>query len=98
MARKWFIVIPLVVAELLLCAGIITVFWGGYRWVRERGLRVEAFGADTVSAASDETQTLAVSGPATLKLDNTAGAVTITVESTDTGGGTQSMVIKGRIQ
>lgn len=27
-----------------------------------------------------------------------AGAVTITVESTDTGGGTQSMVIKGRIQ
>ena len=78
MSRKWFIVVPLVAVELLLCAGILAVFWGGYQWVSERGLRVEAFGADTVSAESDETQTLPVSGPATLTLDNTAGSVTVT--------------------
>jgi DUF4097 and DUF4098 domain-containing protein YvlB len=78
MTRKWFIVLPLVVLELLLCAGILAVLWGGVRWVQARGLQISAFAGDRVSAEADEAQTLAVSGPATLKLDNAAGTVTLT--------------------
>ncbi len=78
MRRKWFIVIPLVATELLLCAGILVISWGGVRWVQASGLRLNAFGSDTVSATADEAQTLPVSGPATLQLDNAAGAVTVT--------------------
>ncbi len=86
MARKWFIVVPLVALELALCAGILAVFWGGYRWAQDNGLRLSAFALDTVSAQGDETQTLPVSGPATLTLDNAAGAVTVT-------GGTGSEIV-----
>src|SRR5690348_15178754 len=78
MRRKWFIVLPLLAAELALCAVILAIFWGGVRWAQDGGLRVSAFSNDDVSAASDDTQTLAVSGPATLQLDNSAGNVTVT--------------------
>lgn len=87
MARKWFIVLPLVAVELALCAGILAVFWGGYRWAQDSGLRLSAFAADNVSAEAEETQTLPVSGPATLTLDNTAGAVIVT------GGAGSAVVI-----
>lgn len=77
MTRKWFIVLPLVAVELALCAGILAIFWGSYRWVQDNDLRITAFTNNSARAEADETQTLPVTGPASLTLESDAGLVTI---------------------
>src|SRR5690242_16738416 len=88
MPRKWFIALPLIVIELALCAAVLAATWAGVGWVREHGLRLSAFAFDRVSAEADEARTLAVSGPAALTLDSTAGFVIVT------GGSGHDVVIQ----
>jgi DUF4097 and DUF4098 domain-containing protein YvlB len=71
------IVSVLALLELAICAGILAVTWGGLAWARATGLRVTAFDFDLVSAEADEEQRFAVTGPATLNLDNEAGGVQV---------------------
>jgi DUF4097 and DUF4098 domain-containing protein YvlB len=77
MKRKWLIVGALGLIELAVCAAILAVTWGGLAWVRANGLRVTAFDFNLVSAEADEEQRFAVTGPATLTLDNKAGRVQV---------------------
>jgi DUF4097 and DUF4098 domain-containing protein YvlB len=87
MKNRFWLVAGLVLAELALCAAIVGVFWNSVGWLKTGGVRVRAFELDQASAQEQAEQRLPVSGPATLRLTNTAGDVNV-----QTGGDAEVVV------
>ncbi len=83
MKRKWLIAGILIVAEILLCGGIILISWVGIDNLKEDGLRVRVFHADLISAEGDEEWQFSTDGPAVLDIDSSAGDISIMGGDTD---------------
>lgn len=83
MTKRVWLVAGLVLAELALCAGIISIFWTSIGWLNRSGARVRAFEFDTTSVQTVEEERLPVSGPATLSVDNTVGDISVQTGTVD---------------
>jgi DUF4097 and DUF4098 domain-containing protein YvlB len=77
MRNRFWLVAGLTLAELGLCAAILYITWTSVGWFRAGGFEVRAFEVDRFSAQATEEQRRAVSGPATLTVENTLGDVTV---------------------
>ena len=75
--NKWLMAGGLSVLMLALCAGIVAIFFFTAQRVATSGLRFRFFEVANVQAEADEEQTLEVSLPAVLQVQNGAGDVTI---------------------
>jgi DUF4097 and DUF4098 domain-containing protein YvlB len=71
MKGKWLIAGALILAELLVCAGIMAAVGMGVTRLGLPQLRLGSFIEQSVSAAADEEQRFTVSGPATLSVNKT---------------------------
>ncbi len=78
MRTKWLVAGGLVLALVVLCAGIMAVSWFSIARLSRTGVNWRVFSADIVSAEADEEQRFAMSGPAVLSVENGAGDVTVT--------------------
>nr|MBC8504296.1 DUF4097 family beta strand repeat protein [Chloroflexota bacterium] len=77
MKRKWLIAGILIVAEILLCGGIILISWVGIDKLKEDGLRVRIFHADLVSAEAEEKWQFSTNGTTVLVVESSAGDISI---------------------
>ena len=83
MKKRMWLAAGLVLAELALCAGIISILWSSAGWLTRSGVRLRAFELDTFSAQAQEEQRLPVSGAATLSVDNHSGDVRVQTGAAD---------------
>jgi DUF4097 and DUF4098 domain-containing protein YvlB len=77
MNRKWLIAGILILAEILLCAGIVFVSWSGVNQLKVSSVNIRLFSRDLVSAKEDQEWHFNVDGPADLALVSDAGDVEI---------------------
>jgi DUF4097 and DUF4098 domain-containing protein YvlB len=78
MKRKWIIASILILAEILLCAGIVFIAWKGINQIGESGNQIRLFNIDLVSAKADQAWDFAVDGPTTLIIESSAGDIDVT--------------------
>ena len=76
MNSKWLVAVVLIIALFLVCGASVLALWQGARMISDSDMRLN-IGANTVAAESVEEKTLAVSGQATLTVDNALGNISV---------------------
>ena len=83
MKRKWLIAGILILAEIILCGGIILISWVGIDNLKSEGFRIRIFHADLVSAEADEEWQFSADGPTLLEIESSVGDINVVGSDTD---------------
>ncbi len=78
MKRKWIIASVLILAEILVCVGIVFAAWAGFRGLVDGDIRVRMFHIDRAHAEADEEWQFTVDSPATLVVESGKGNIQVT--------------------